>query len=112
MPESGDTSLLVAIRWIARVWSIVSIGLVLLMFIGSAVAEGVDLGKFTSRDVVGLPLFPAGVCLGMIVAWRREGLGGGFTVGSLLAFYALLRIVDGRFPRGSGRDEHVHDASG
>jgi hypothetical protein len=77
-----------------------SVGFVLLMFIGSGLAEGFNPAQFTSRDLAGLFFFPFGVCLGMIVAWRREGLGGGITVGSLLAFYAALRVMDGRFPRG------------
>ena len=77
-----------------------SVGFVLLMFIGSGLAEGFNPAQFASRDLIGLFFFPFGVCLGMIVAWRREGLGGGITVGSLLAFYATLRIMDGRFPGG------------
>jgi hypothetical protein len=97
---SADRRGVTAIRWIARAWSIASIGFVLLMFGGSALAEGFDPAQFTPRDWVGLFFFPLGVCLGLIVAWRREGLGGGMTVGSFLAFYATLRITDGRFPRG------------
>jgi hypothetical protein len=89
-----------AIRWLARVWSMASIGFVLLMFVGSALAEGFNPAQFAFRELVGLLFFPFGVCLGMILAWRREGLGGGMTVGSLLAFYAALRVMDGRFPRG------------
>jgi len=88
------------IRWIARLWSIASVGFVLLMFIGSGLAEGFNPAQFAFRDLVGLFFFPFGVCLGMIVAWRWEGLGGGITVGSLLAFYAALRVMGGRFPRG------------
>lgn len=96
--EPGIVTLIV--RWMARAWSIASVGFILLMFIGSGLAEGFNLAQFTSRDWVGLFFFPFGVCLGMIVAWRREGLGGGIAVGSLLAFYAALRVMDGRFPRG------------
>ena len=88
------------IRWMARAWSIASVGFILLMFIGSGLAEGFDPAQFTPRDWVGLFFFPFGVCLGMIVAWRRERLGGGITVGSLLAFYAAMRVMSGRFPRG------------
>ncbi|MFQ6058917.1 MAG: hypothetical protein ACE5MB_08595, partial [Anaerolineae bacterium] len=89
-----------AIRWSARLWSIASVGFVLLMFVGSALAEGFNPAQFAFRDLVGLFFFPFGVCLGMILAWRWEGLGGGMTVGSLLAFYAALRVMDGRFPQG------------
>jgi hypothetical protein len=88
------------IRWVARTWVIASVGLVLLMFIGSGKVEGFNPAQFTSRDWVGLFFFPFGVGLGMIVAWRREGLGGSITVGSLAAFYAALRIMGGRFPGG------------
>lgn len=94
--ERGVTPL----RWTARVWSIASLGFILLMFIGSALAEGFNPAQFAFRDLVGLFFFPFGVCLGMILAWRWEGLGGAITVGSLLAFYAALGVMDGRFPRG------------
>jgi len=97
-PSPGIVTLI--IRWMARAWSIASVGFILLMFIGSGLAEGFNSAQFTARDWVGLFFFPFGICLGMIVAWRREGLGGGMTVGSLLAFYAALRIMGGRFPRG------------
>ena len=89
-----------AIRWTARLWSIASIGFILLMFIGSGLAEGFNPAQFAFRDLVGLFFFPLGVCLGTIVAWRWEGLGGGITVTSLLAFYAWCHVVRGRFPGG------------
>jgi len=36
----------------------------------------------------------------MILAWWREGLGGGITVGSLVAFYILHTATAGSLPRG------------
>lgn len=100
MNESTGAPAIVAglIRWIAKVWSIASVGLILLIFIGEALQPTAPLP--TSQERVGLLLFPVGVCLGMIVAWRREGLGGFITAGSLLAFYAMMRAVSGEFPRG------------
>ncbi len=88
------------IRWMARTWIIASAGFILLMFIGSGLVEGFNPAQLASRDWIGLFFFPFGVGLGMIVAWRREGLGGSITVGSLAAFYAALRIMGGRFPGG------------
>jgi len=38
---------------------------------------------------VGFLFFPVGICVGLIVAWWREGLGGAITVSSLLIFYAI-----------------------
>ena len=87
------------IPWIARVWSIASIGFVLLIVVGEVLFPHAP-PPATFRDLVLMFFFPFGTCLGMILAWRWEGLGGGITVGSLLAFYAALRIMDGRFPGG------------
>jgi hypothetical protein len=87
------------VRWIARVWSIASVGFVLLIVAGELVYPHAPPPS-TFRDLVGLLFFPFGTCVGMILAWRWEGLGGGITVVSLLAFYAALRLMDGQFPRG------------
>jgi hypothetical protein len=86
------------VRWIAKVWGIASVGLVLFILIGEAFHPTAPLP--TSQEWLGLFFFPLGVCLGIIVAWRWEGLGGGITLGSLLAFYAWLRVVRGRLPGG------------
>jgi hypothetical protein len=44
--------------------------------------------------------FPLGVCLGMAVAWRWEGLGGCITVASFAAFCLLNHLLSSSFPRG------------
>ena len=98
-PTAKPGMVTIVIRWIARVWSMASVGLVLLIAVGELVYPHAP-PPTTFRDLAGLFLFPFSTCVGMILAWRREGLGGGITVGSLLAFYALLGVIDGRFPRG------------
>jgi hypothetical protein len=97
--RSGWHNAHLVLRWIARGWSLLSLGFVALFAIGELFHPTAALPT-TARDMIGLSLFPCGVSLGMILAWRREGLGGAVTVASLLAFYALLRFADGRFPRG------------
>jgi len=92
-------SSIVVIRWIARLWSAASVAFVPFM------AEGELLSPYATapvslRDLVGLFFFPFGVCAGLILAWRCEGLRGTIAVASLLAFYAALRIMDGRFSSG------------
>jgi hypothetical protein len=87
------------IRWAARVWSIVSLGFMLLM-IGGHIVSPTTPPPTAARDLLALFFFPTGVCVGLVVAWWREGLGGAVTVGSLLAFYLILWAFDGRFPRG------------
>lgn len=82
------------VRWIARVWSIASLGLILLFIIG----EGIN--PTTVSEGVGLLFFPFGISVGMILAWWWEGLGGIITTGSLLIFYAFHLATAGRFPTG------------
>src|ERR1039457_6934055 len=85
-----------ALRWSARGLSILAMGIVLLFAFG----EGLNLSHFTVRELVLFVFFPLGVCLGMVVAWRWEGLGGGITVASLAAFYLVHRLSSSGFPRG------------
>jgi hypothetical protein len=84
------------VRWLARVWSLASVTLVALFVIG----EGFDPSELTPDEWLGFAFFPFGISLGMLLAWRREGLGGAITTGCLLAFYAVHRATAGSFPRG------------
>ena len=87
-----------SLRWIARVCSILSVGVLLLFFVG----EGFNPTKVAPREWVGLLFFPFGVVVGLMLAWWREGLGGVISVGSLLAFYVLYGLLlSGAIPRGS-----------
>jgi hypothetical protein len=95
-PAKKQLVLLSALRWTARVLSILAAGVVLLFASG----EGLNLSHFTARELVLSVFFPIGVCLGMVLAWRWEGLGGGVTVASLAAFYLVERLTSSSFPRG------------
>jgi hypothetical protein len=72
-----------SLRWIARAASLLSIGTILLFFVGF------DPGSVRPREWVGLAFFPAGVVVGMIVAWWKEGLGACITLISLAGLYAV-----------------------
>lgn len=82
------------LRWTARVWSIVSVGLLL----GFIVGEGANPSG--TREWIGLLFFPIGISLGMLWAWRNERLGGTITVVSLLLFYIVHLTTAGSFPAG------------
>jgi hypothetical protein len=47
-----------------------------------------------------LLFFPFGIATGMIIAWRKEFIGGSITVGCLLVFYVIHLATAGRFPKG------------
>jgi hypothetical protein len=81
-----DLSLALAvIELLARVGSIASITLLVMLFAG----EGLHPSQVAPKEWVGLLFFPTGVVIGMIVAWWKEGVGSAVTVGSLLAFYLV-----------------------
>jgi len=87
--KATSTTLLLGLRWLARIGSVVSLGLILLLFVG----EGFNPAKVASREWMGFLFFPIGVVAGMIVGWWREGWGGAITILSLLAFYGVYGFL-------------------
>jgi hypothetical protein len=71
------------IEFLARVGSVMSITLLVLLF----QAEALHPSEIAPSEWVGLVFFPIGVIVGLAIAWWKEGLGISITVGSLLAFY-------------------------
>jgi len=92
---TASKSLVVA-RWVARVWSILSVLFVLAFFMGEA---GSGPGP-TAREWVGLAFWPIGVCVGLVVAWCREVVGGILALGCLLAFCAWDVLRSEHLPGG------------
>ncbi len=76
--------------WVARLWSIASVGLLCSFLFGQG------MPPLTLKSV----LFPFGVMLGLVVAWRFQRVGGLVAALSVLLFYALEYLGHGRFPRG------------
>ena len=76
---------LAVIELLARIGSIASITLLILLFWG----EAHHPSEISSNEWAGLLFFPLGVTIGMIVAWWKEGLGSAVTLMSLLAFYLV-----------------------
>lgn len=76
---------LALIELLARVGSIASITLLLVLFAG----EGLHPSQVAPREWVGLSFFPIGVIIGMVIAWWKEGLGAAITLGSLLGLYLI-----------------------
>jgi len=76
---------LAVIELLARVGSIASMTLLILLFMGEAFRPA----EISRNEWAGLLFFPIGVMVGMIVAWWKEGLGAAVTVLSLLAFYMV-----------------------
>lgn len=89
---------LTSVRWIARVWSMISILFVLAFAVGE-IMEGRG-PRPTAQEWVGLALWPVGVGVGLVVAWYRETMGGILALGCFLAFYVWNLFRSGRLPPG------------
>ena len=88
----------VFVRWTARILSILSIGILLLFLIGEG--DFSEPIRLTTEELIGLLFFPLGVVVGMVVAWRWEGIGAAIGIGSLLAFYLFHFAMRQKFPSG------------
>lgn len=82
------------IRRIARIWSIVILALFLVLIIGHSLNP--EEPSPTPIEWVGMAFFPIGVVIGLILAWKWEGLGGIITIVCVLVFYVWVQIVKGR----------------
>ena len=97
MSRNNNLKAVQGIHWIARILSIVSTSVVLLIFIGSPL----EISTIAAREWVGLSLFPIGVVFGFAVAWWKEWLGGSITTFSLLGFYLIYGLLlNGRINQG------------
>ena len=76
---------LIGLEWIARAASVASITLIVMIFLG----EAFHPSEISFQEWVGLVFFPIGVVAGMIIAWRKEAVGGFVTVASLIGFYLV-----------------------
>lgn len=84
--------------WVARIGSIFSIALVLLFFAGGHF----NPAQVAWKEWIGLVFFPVGVVLGLVIAWKREALGGFISVLSVSAFYLVYGLIlSGNIAQGS-----------
>jgi len=77
--------LLAVVEMLARLGSIASIGLLVMLFRN----ELLHPSEISRMEWVGLLFFPIGVVTGMVVAWWKEGIGSTITVASLLGLYVV-----------------------
>ena len=88
-PRVNEPTYLFGLRWIARVLSVATIGIILLFVFG----EGAGWLSVRGQDVVGLIFFPVGLMLGLVLAWRRELSGGIVASGSIVLFYLVYGLA-------------------
>ena len=88
MNLKNEILLVIILRWIARIWSIASISFISFFIIAHLFGE--NFGTFNSwKEVVMFLFFPAGIYVGMLIAWKWEGLGGVMGTGSIVAYHLI-----------------------
>ena len=94
--ENGRERVTRWIRRIARIWSLVVIGITLVVLIAHVVVPEPEAMDYPPSE----NLLPLAMCLsvaGLGVAWRWEGLGGTINVGFFLTNVGLYWLLRGRF---------------
>lgn len=77
-----------AIKSIARFWSVLSTIMILLFVFG----EGLDPSKLKLNEWIGFIFFPIGLLLGLIIAWKKEIIGGVISIISIVVFGFIMVI--------------------
>ena len=83
------------IKWIARIWSILSL-VFLLLFFGASIISSGGTATFAFKDVLQFVFFPIGLTIGLIIAWKREGLGGIIAIVSIIGFHLQMLVTHGK----------------
>lgn len=95
--RNDERTIELALHWGARVLSLVSTLVIVLIFVG----DRFEISRVDVREWVGLLLFPLGVIVGFAVAWWKEGIGGAITIACLLGFYLVYGLaLNGRINQG------------
>jgi len=94
-----NNSLSAILRWIARIWGILSIAFILIMFIGEGLGEW-GSASFKAYEIIAALFFPVGILVGIVIGYWKELLGGIVTICSLIAFYIIVSIGSGHLVSG------------
>jgi hypothetical protein len=84
------------LRWTARLLAAGLVGLVAVFIVGTG---GFNPARLTATEAVLMTCFLAS-CVGLVVAWRWEVLGGAISVGAMALFLAVEFGMRGALPRG------------
>jgi hypothetical protein len=84
------------LRWTGRLFAAALLGLVAVIFLGEG---GFNPLKLRGVEPILMVCFWT-ACIGMMVAWRWEVIGGALSLGGMLCFLAVEFAVRGGLPRG------------
>ena len=75
----------IIIRWTSRIISIILVLFLILMFVGSFF-DPKQSNTPSTHELISFVFFPVGLCVGLLLAWKRELLGGIIAIISMIAF--------------------------
>jgi len=101
MKTETKLNILEVMRWVARVMATLSALLILFIFVGSAIEDGIGgLSHLPLRDRLMVVAFGA-VWLGLVLGWKWEMLSGLLIVIGTFAFYLIFYLFSGGYPHGT-----------
>jgi len=88
------------IRWIARTWATLMAAMILVIFIGEGIHDGIGpFFQLTLKESLMMAAFWI-TWLGLVLAWKWERTGGSLIIAGMAAFYLIDFGFSGSFPRG------------
>ena len=95
-PGRGERDFWWGVLWAARILAL----LIVASFAFATIADLMDgeVSLFVAKDAFWVALFPFGVCVGYVIAWRRQLLGAMVSIGCLAVLYGGGALVGQRPP--------------
>ena len=89
----------VGVRWTARVLTALLVGLILVIFVGVTLDGGFHPLRLKGVEPIQMIFFWT-ACIGMVLAWRWQVIGGAISLSGMILFFAVEFFVTGGLPRG------------
>jgi len=87
-------------RLIAQIISVLIFIFMAVMLIGHIFGDSRDDATITLWEAIAIMFFPVGVLAGLIIAWKKEVLGGIINIASMAIFFTYMCILRGRILEG------------
>ena len=88
MSYDGDSLLSIALLWAGRIFGTAVVALFVFVAVAGLLEPESELP--TLEEWMKLALFPIGVCVGYILGWWRQLVGGAVALGCMLAFFIVM----------------------
>ncbi len=78
------------IRWAARITAVLSLAIILVLVLVPLYGNGgPGIGFEYPTEIFSILMFPVSTFIGLLLAWKWEGIGGVIIMGSAIGFFVL-----------------------